>query len=470
MFTNLLGGIVLFIRSIILARLLPVEVFGIYAFATAAVSLSSMLSDFGLGSAFVHRSPETEDEEQAAAVHFTLKCLLTLIWAMALLISSLVLFEGQTLAAFLLITITASATNLTSTPRVILIRRVVHRRLALMRLLTSVTSSLVAVGLAWYGFALGALLASNVVSAVLSVVGLYIWRPVWRPRLTWQPQSVRYFFRFGSRISIASLLAQALDRLDDVWVGSFLGATPLGYYSRAYTFAIYPRRILAIPMNAVAGGTFAELKSDRHRLSQAFFRVNAFLVRSGFFLGGLMTLIAPEFIRLVLGEKWLPMLNILRLMLVFTLLDPMKGTIANLIAGAVGNPEQVVKARTIQLAVLVGGMLALGSCLGIVGIALAVDIMLVVGILILLWYARNYVDFSMKSLFAVPSLALFLGILLADGAVICSGLTGNDWLTGVTKAMSFTSVFGAVLLLLEREQFSKMLSLVRSSMQSRQAS
>jgi O-antigen/teichoic acid export membrane protein len=206
---------------------------------------------------------------------------------------------------------------------------------------------------------------------------LYAWRPVWKPRFAWDPEVMRYFLDFGSRNFFNAILYQALDRIDDIWVGIFLGETATGFYSKAYSFATYPRKVLAAPVNWVIGGTYAELKHDRERLSRLFRIVNSVLIRSGFFLAGLLALIAPEFIRVLLGEKWLPMLNAFRLMLVFTLFDPIKITIASVIGLAGGKPEWVLGARTAQLVLMLVGLFALRPSLGISGVAIAVDGMLV---------------------------------------------------------------------------------------------
>jgi len=217
--------------------------------------------------------------------------------------------------------------------------------------------------------------------------------------------------------------------------------------------------VLATPVNLVAGGAYAELKEDRARLSRAFARTNALLLQSGFFLAGLIALVAPEFIRLMLGARWLPMLAAFRLMLVFTLLDPIKITVAGLFI-AVGRPDQVVKARVAQLGVLVAGLLLLGPSLGIAGVALAVDVMLVVGMAVLLWQARIYVDFSLGGLFAVPGLALLLGMLLSLGASALPGIEGCDWRTGFVKVMVFSAVYVVILLALERRQLRETVSLL----------
>lgn len=455
-FASVTRVVVLFMRSVLLARLLPVEVFGTYTLAGSVIALSLVLANFGMGGAFLHRAPETEDEEHAAAVHFTLKLIFTSVWAVVLAVGTFVFVTGQTRTALLFLIVTTSGVQLTQTPQLILTRRVVHRRLAFLQVSNVVLTTVVALGLAWQGITLWALLATDFVASLMYIVVLYIWRPVWRPRLAWSPTTVRYYLRFGLHNFLAQALLRALNRVDDLWAGRYLGEVALGYYSRAYTFATYPRQILAVPINQVAGGTYAELKENRRRLSQAFFRTNAFLVRSGFFLAGLLALVAPEFIRLVLRAKWLPMLDAFRLMLVFTLLDPIKVTVSNLFV-AVGKPELVVRARFVQLVVLMIALYLLGPSLGISGVALAVDLMLVVGIAMLLWQARTYVDISLMRLFAVPGLALTLGLLAGFAAGNLPGIVGSDWWTGLAKIVAFSLLYGLVMLILERHQMSEMM-------------
>jgi O-antigen/teichoic acid export membrane protein len=366
-------------------------------------------------------------------------------------VGALVFTTGQTRLALMVLTLTHGGVMLTNTPSLILVRRVVHRRLALLQSINILSSAVTAVLLALGGIELWALLSTDVITLVLSVFFLYLWRPVWRPRLAWSPPAMRYFLRYGSRNVLAQGLLRALDRVDDLWTGAYLGDTAMGYYSRAYAFATYPRMILAQPINKVAIGTYAEVAHSRKRLSQAFFRTNALLVRSGFFLAGLLALVAPEFIGILLGTKWLPMLDAFRLMLVFTLLDPIKATVANLFL-AVGRPEEVLRARVIQLAVMVIGLFVLGPLLGIAGVALAVDLMLVVGIGILLYQSRRYVDFSLKTLFLAPSIGVVLGVFLARLGTTLPCMLGSPWRTGIVKAALFTLIYGASLFVLERRQ------------------
>jgi PST family polysaccharide transporter len=461
--TNIARIGILLVRSILLARLLDPEVFGIYAFGVSIIGLSSTLLNFGMDGAFLFRAPETENENHAAATHFTLTILIALFWGIAMLLFGFFWLQGNNQLVVIVLTVTTIARQVTQTPRLILTRRVVHRRLATLQMVNNFLIAGVAIVLAWQGQTIWALLSTNIVPLFLSYIWLYVWKPVWRPRLRWQPDEIRYFIQFGTKNMFANMLVAALDRVDDLWTGIYLGEGPLGFYSRAYAFAGYPQAILAAPIDTVAGGTFAELKNNRKKLSMAFFRVNALLIRSSFFMGGIIALAAPEFIEIVLGAKWLPMLDAFRLMLIFTLFDPLQVVISNLFI-ANGVPEKLVRVRLLQLGILGIGLVTLGYAWGIAGVALAVDIMLVVGIFLLLWQAQRYVDFSWKKLFLMPVLGIVPAMLLAFLVLQLPFVLHTNWYTGAVKVIVFATVYAGIFLIFEPEYIIKGINLVRSQL------
>ncbi len=83
--------------------------------------------------------------------------------------------------------------------------------------------------------------------------------------------------------------------------------------------------------------------------------------------------------------------------------------------------------------------------------------MLVVGIAVLLWQARDYADYSLKRLFAAPCLALIIGLVLAVSVVMLPGVAGSDWRAGFMKILAFSTTYGIILLLLDRHHLSEML-------------
>jgi O-antigen/teichoic acid export membrane protein len=247
---------------------------------------------------------------------------------------------------------------------------------------------------------------------------------------------------------VASNLSYLLDRFDDFWIGTVLGKVPLGLYSRAYEFAHYPRRVLANPLVTVFTPVFARLQNDRLRLSQAFFRAAYVILRSGFLVAGAFGLVMPEFIHHVIGDKWLPMLWTFRLMLVYTVLDPILLLVGGLLL-AVGRPRELRNATVVQTLFFVPAVI-LGAWLGgINGVALAADGMLLIGAFWLYRPLRQAVDFSFNRLVTWPALALavawgggFLAEFFAGGSPIqvlalklgIFGLLFGGFLLGVERA------------------------------------
>lgn len=448
---NMIALPVNFIQSVLLARLLPVAYFGVFAGMSSIIALSGIFFEFGLGNAFLHRSQDTIDEDQAVSVLFTLRLFFDTLWLIAFLTFGFLTLTDLNRLAFSVLLVSGYFNRLTLTPRLLLARQVQHRRLALLDLVVNISTTVISLLIAFLSHSIWALLISSVISAFLGIVGIYFIKPVWKPRLVYSKSAFRYFLSFGSRNLVNSVLEAAIENIDNLWTGYFLGNQWLGYYSRAYRFAIYPRIILAAPINSVALGTFAELKSDRRRLSRAFFQSNAFLIRTGFLFAGWLAVIAPQLIRLLIGERWMPMLEAFRLLLIFSLLDPIKVTVSSVLV-SMGVPEKITIVRSVQLGVMVIGLLTLGFQFQIEGVALSVDLMIVVGTALSLWMVRKYIDVSYLKLFAAPAISLAAGIGLAVLFTTILDSHGSDLWSAIGISLFFGGGYLVVLFLLEGKQ------------------
>jgi O-antigen/teichoic acid export membrane protein len=442
------------IQSIILARLLPVELFGIYGGMVALLMLSGAIFDFGLSDAYFHRSSETDDESSATRIYFTLRLILNTIWALGLLVFGCIFLNDPRRLVLIVLTITSFFSRVIDVPRQLLTRRIQQRRLAILDTYTTIAVAVISIAIAIWRPSIWALLASSFISLILSIVMLYLWKPVWKMQFGWDLKAVRYFLGFGRRAVIGSMLGIAIDHIDDLWINIFLGDRSLGYYSRAYRFATYPRDILTIPINNVAQPLYSELKYDRIRLSKAFFRLNAMLVRLGFLLGGWLFLIAPQFINLLLGNQWLPMLRTFQLMLAYALFDPLKTTLTSVII-AIGKPEKVSLFRGIQLGILILGLFTLGSKFGIEGVAIVIDIMVLAGIILALIFVKGYIDFSYQRLFSIPVLALITGIGLTSIQILLFPIAQNDAIIFLVRTLIFGFGYLGILGLMEKDEIRK---------------
>ena len=120
---NFFQIIVGFIQLVVLARLLPIESFGVYSGAVAVTTLLGGISVFGLAEAFKFRCKETIDIEQTAAVHFTLQLVITLIWTVLMVAGGFLFIKSNAdgyLLVFIVLTLSKAAANFANTPKVIL--------------------------------------------------------------------------------------------------------------------------------------------------------------------------------------------------------------------------------------------------------------------------------------------------------------------------------------------------------------
>ena len=428
------------LQSILLARFLPVEFFGIFAGMAAVVSLSASVFDFGISGSYVHRSPETEDETESTSIYFTLRFMLSSVWAFLLILCGVIFLDGLHRYVLLVLTAFGYLSTVLETPKILLTRRVQHRLLAIDSFVTTILTAMISIFIAFYYRSIWALLVSSLIAIVSTIIIFYLWDPVWRPKFSWDFEKVKYFINFGLRINISNLISQALDRIDDLWTSFYLGDTALGFYSRAYKFATYPRLIVAGPINKVAFGTYSEVKHDRLRLSQAFFRYNALIIRLGFLFAGWLAVVAPNLIPILLGEKWLPMIGAFRLMLVYTLLDPIKVT-TSLVLVAVGKPEKVIQVRVLQLIILISGLYLFGFSFGLNGVAFAANVMIIFGTIYLFVLIKPFVDYSLKRLFIVPLAGLMVGLFLSTLVDYFFLVNLADWIELIALSVVFSAAY-----------------------------
>jgi len=451
-----------FARSVLLARLLLPEHFGVFALAMFFLSLAARAQTFGFNAALVHHDSHSREE---VAAHFILRvgtalliCLITV--AVSPLLSQL--YPGQPLMPRVMLALAGleviKAVN--STPIVLLSKQLEFRRIAVLDVASSAAALVVATLMAWRGAGVWSLVGEQASGAMVRFVGLWAYSRPWSPRLKTSWSVIKSYFQFGWFMFLSSNLNLLLDRFDDFWTGTALGSTALGFYSKAYEFAHYPRRVVANPMISVFFPAFAKLQHDRLRLSRAYFRVCSLVVRVGFLFAGVFALVTPEFIHLLLGDKWLPMAFTFQLMLVYTLLDPLL-VISSKLTTALGEPQALTKVKLVQMFFFVPAVVMLAHFFGINGVAVAADLMLALGIVSILPRVRRYVDFSMWKMLGYPA----LGLALALPTVLLVQTQLHDLhviFALLFKVVVATVIYGTVLFVFEREQLFSAVRLVSS--------
>ena len=450
-----------FTRSVILARLLFPEDFGLFALAFFFVRLLERVQMFGFTAAFIHKREHSQAE---AAAHFILRL------AAGLLVLGLALLLAPFLPRFypkdpllgpviVVLAIIRLLTAFNATPKTILAKQLQFRRISFMKVAGSLLAFIWAIWLARAGYGIWALVAQEASLILIDFVGLWLLKRPWSPSFKTNRVTLRYYFQFGKYQFVTQNIALLLDTFDDFWIGTFLGSRALGFYAKSYEFARYPRAVVGEPISNVFFPAFARLQNNREQLSQAFFRVASLLVRTGFLFASLFVLITPQFIQLFLGEKWLPMQLTFQLMLLYTLFDPLQLLVTQLVT-AVGEPQTLTKAQIWQMIFFVPGVILASQLFGIEGVAVMADLMLLLGFVLILPRLRHFVDFSLRQMMAIPLLGV--GLALPGTLLLMQWLPAvHPAVTLVQKALSLTAIYFLILLIFERTQLQKSIDLLR---------
>jgi O-antigen/teichoic acid export membrane protein len=444
-------------RSVLMARLLAPEDFGVVAFALAFLNFTIPFRDFGLDQALIHRQPdEVTQLDDILAVHFSLRLLLTGLFILLLLAATPVLrfFYPQKpmlVPVLLLLSIGAVVRALGATPTAYLQKEMQFKELALLQLVTSLSMTIIGPLMAWQGFGVWAIVGEQI--SGITVATLVVWffiRP-WHPRLEFSKPHVKWYLNYGKFVFVTHSLGRTLEEFDDFWVGTSLGSLALGYYSKSYEFALYPRRIISDPLTRVVLPLFAKLQDNRLQLSKAYFRFSSLVTRVGFLLAGVMVLGVRPFVSIILGEKWVPMVTTFQLMILYVLLDPLLMIGANL-AQAVGYPDFWTRARVTQVIVFVPAVILGSYAWGTNGVALATDAALLIGLVLLFVQNRRLVDVSLKRMLGAPALGLSVALALG-WYVLRLSIAGRPLIDSLFAVLAFSLAYSATLMIAEFKEY-----------------
>ncbi|MCP4405721.1 MAG: oligosaccharide flippase family protein [bacterium] len=441
-----------FLRTVLLARLLLPEHFGVMRFALFFLGISHSLHSFGLGTALIH----SQDEREAVKrTYFSLQVgfngvFTILLLSLAPLLQDLYPQVPQLGGVLTAIALISFISNFAFIQMTLLQKELAFFPLAVTEIASALAMTIVAPLSAWFGWGVWALVVEHGSQGFMRFLVTWGLFCRWRPRFGWDRQAAKLFWQFGKATWVGTNLAYFLDRFDDFWIGSTLGQLPLGYYTRAYEFACAPQRVFAFPLLDVFMPVFARLQQDRQRLSLAFFRCAYLLIRLVFFGAGLFAVIMPEFIHLVIGEKWLPMLLTFRLLLCFAVLDSFLMVVCDLL-NAVGQPEALRNATVVQTIFFLPAVVAGAHLAGINGVALAADGMLLIGAWRLYRPLTKIIDVSLRHLFGWPVLAMI--IAFGAGIFLETAMSASLWQLIFLKIGVFGVSFGTILLLTEWKEY-----------------
>jgi PST family polysaccharide transporter len=291
----------------VLARLVTPTAFGVVNAALIVTGFSAIVSQLGLGPALVQR-PTLERRHIDTAYTFSLLFGLSLgaiLWFGAPLAAEFLRIPDVT-PVMRALSWVFPLNGLQTVGQALLSRDLHFSWLANLDVISyGIGFGIVGIVGALLGWGVWALVAAQIGQSLGRTVVL-LWKHPPRLRLIFDGPAFKDLAYFGGGFTLARVANYVAVNGDNMIVGRFLGAEPLGFYGRAYSLMSAPAYAFGTVLDQVLFPAMAKVQDDMKRLAAAYRRGVALIALLVLPASVAIIYLAPEVIRVALGPKWGP--------------------------------------------------------------------------------------------------------------------------------------------------------------------
>lgn len=309
--------------SIIVARRLMPEDFGVMAILTFFTSVALTIVDSGFSQTLI-RKREPSDSDYRSVFLFNVVVALLLYFVLWALAAPIARFYGHSVirdvapVLFLLLPIN----SLCVVQTVMFTREFRFKLLSNIVFFASLVSGVVAVAMAVAGCGIWALVAQRLLQMGIKAVAFWLIRR-WRVRGGVSLSALREMAPFSLRLLATDLIASIYNNVAQLFVGKIYSTASLGYYSQAQKL-----KDLAVisTVQSVQGVTYpalSKLSADEEKFSAGYERIVRLLsfVLFPAMLG--LVAISSDMFMLLLGERWMPTVPYFRILALSGMVYPL---------------------------------------------------------------------------------------------------------------------------------------------------
>lgn len=299
---RLVMGLFGFLNTIIVARLLAPEDFGLVAIGLTTMQILTNLSEIGVSQAVIRfRDADRDDLDTLFTLSAIRGALIALGLAVTAPIAASFYEDPRVFWVFIGVAAYPFLTGLMN-PRFYEFERLLdYSKEFIAAVVNKLAGVIVSVAIALVFRSYWAIILGLATSGLVQLVLSYTMRP-YRPR--WTFASFRRIFGFSGWLTGVGLMSALNNKLDPLILARVVGAAGAGHYFMGLQLAELPTREIAFPATRAIYPGLSELQDEPQRARQAFLKgVEA--------MGAIATpaaigfaLVARDLVPLLLGDKW----------------------------------------------------------------------------------------------------------------------------------------------------------------------
>lgn len=316
-----------FILSVILARLLTPEDFGLLGMVIVFTGTSTIFNDLGFGIALIQK--KSIGEQHLSSVFWLNLGMGLLLTAVGLLLAPLIASFYSEPRLLPLIRIASSSFFIGALGIVqknIFSRNMQFRVLAIIDLLAVLFSGSIAIGMALSGFGVWSLIGQLLCTTGLRTFLLWIYSH-WHPRFIMRWQAIIELWSFSSNLLGSQLLNYGIRNIDYLLIGRFVGSVGLGIYTRAYTMMLLPTNQITAAVGRVMFPALSQIQDDLPKVKHIYLYANRIIALLTMPLMFGLLVVAKPFVLTLLGSKWEAVIPVLQILCLIGIRQPLSSTV-----------------------------------------------------------------------------------------------------------------------------------------------
>ena len=297
--------VVTLLVSIVLARLLSPDEYGIIAMTMIFIALTEVFLKNGIGDALIQQAQyDARSFSTMFYVSLGISGLLyVILYAAAPYFGSLMNSDELPLVLRVLgLRLPFSA--MYSIQQAYVSQQMVFRKLFPSTLSSTVVSGFVGLGLAYMGYGVWALVGQNLTAVAVRTASLQLLIP-WRPSLVFDGAAFHRLFSFGWRVLVTNVISTVFSEMRGFFIGRFYSPADLAFANQGARFPQLIAGNISTAFSDTLFPAFSHLREDRKQLRGA---ASAAMTTGGFLVAGLMGVLAgtaDSLIHVVLTDKWM---------------------------------------------------------------------------------------------------------------------------------------------------------------------
>lgn len=338
---------VAFVVSVVLARILDPDHYGIIALISVFVSILQVFIDSGLGSALIQK--KDADNIDFSTVFYTNVVFCTVLYLLLFvcspLISDFYKMDGLT-PVIRVLGLKLIISGVKNVQQAYVSRKMIFKRFFFATLGGTLGSAVVGIIMAYNGFGVWALVAQELFNNTVDT--LILWITVkWRPQLVFSFKRLKRLYSYSWKLLCSSLINTIYNDVRQLIIGRMYTSEALAFYNRGKKM---PNLIVTNINSSIDSVLFPVMSSAQDskekvkKMMRTSIRVSS-MIMWPVMLG--MATVSEPLVRLLLTEKWMGCVPLMRVFCIALAFQPIHTSNLNALK-AMGRSDLYLKMEIIK--------------------------------------------------------------------------------------------------------------------------